>query len=305
VVFYEPWNEEVTVTKTRTVTDANGHEHEEKYKTTEIKYHSEEYTYCTNTVALERNINKQTYDKIKARLKTKAIFKDLHRDYHTNDGDAYESYYDNSYEHIYTVTEEESYLNRVRANPYTIFGYTKISKEKADSLGLYEYPEIKSIDQCPVIGKKLPYWQEHAIRYINGRYGKEKQFRLYILLYENKKPEIAEYQKSYWYQGNKNELVICLGLKGDSITWCRGFSWCDEPILEIKSRDYFITHPKLNLYRYSKFIEANLKHWHRKEFKDFDYISVEFSGVQTLVLILLMLISTIGTYVIVWKQNRK
>jgi hypothetical protein len=177
-------------------------------------------------------------------------------------------------------------------------GYTKISKEKADSLGLYDYPEIKNMDQSPIMGKTLPYWQEHAIRYINSKYGSSNQFRLYILLFENKEPEIAELQKSYWYQGNKNELVICLGVNGDSITWCRGFSWCDEPILEVKSRNYFIKNPKLNLYDYSKFIESNLKYWKRKEFNDFNYISVEFTDRQNWAIIIVTILSTIVALIV-------
>jgi hypothetical protein len=219
----------------------------------------------------------------------------MHRDYYTNDGDAYITTYDNVDTHMYTMTDQHSYRNPIKANPYTILGYTKISKEKADSLGLYEYPKINydNYDQSPIIGIKIPYWQEHQIRVLNARYGQSKQFRMYILLFKNKKPEIAEYQKSYWYQGNKNELTICLGIKGDSVTWCRGFSWSDKPILEIKSRDYFIKHPKLNLYDYGKFIESNLKYWKRKEFKDFNYISVDLTKNQSGTLLILIILSTI------------
>jgi hypothetical protein len=307
ITYYEPWNEEVTVTKTRTYTDSNGKTHEETYTTTEIEYHSEKYSYKSNTEDYDHYISKDLYKRISNRLKSEPIYKDMHRNYYTKDGDAYITLFDNIDTHMYTLTDTHSYWNPIKANPYTILGYTKISKEKADSLGLYEYPKVNSdnYDQSPIIGMKVPYWQEHQIRVLNSKYGQSKQFRMYILLFKDKNPEIAEYQKSYWYQGNKNELIICLGIKGDSVTWCRGFSWSDKPVLEIKSRDYFINHPKLNLYDYGKFIESNLKHWKRKEFKDFNYISVDLTTTQILIISILTIISTFILYYIEWNSGKR
>jgi hypothetical protein len=250
----------------------------------------------THNTQREVRITEKEYYTIRKRLGDKAIFRDMKRDYHSIDGDAYDIYWDKTVENFYDLTETKFYSNKIKSSQSnTIFKYIDISKEEAKKLGLYEYPDIYvKGNQIPILGKKVRDIDYQRIKYINGVYGKKYQIRVYILLYENKDIEISELQKSYWQNGNKNELIVCLGVKNDSVVWTNSFSWCDKPSIELQTRNYFIENPKLDINEYGKWLEKQIpNNWNRKNFEDFDYIHINLTNVQDIIIIILTIILNI------------
>lgn len=301
--YYEPWNEMVTVTKTRTV--PRGHRNvTETYTTHELRRHSEEFRYKDN-LGNDKGISKQMFDEINQRMgNPEPVFRDMHRHYHTEDGDAYDRSFNGYDSCMFTLTYSESYWNPVKANPYTIFGYERMEKEEAGELGLFEYSDIEESDQKCLLGLDRPDI-DRKIRELNARYGKVKQFRMYVLVFKDKGPEIAEQQKRYWCNGNKNEFIVCLGLNNRKISWCRAFSWADNPILEIRSRNWFREHPDVSdLLKYPDFIKSNLNEWKRKEFKDFDYLNVDLTPTQSWIFCILVIVFTMIAVVWIDLENR-
>ena len=292
ITYYEPWDEMVRVRHTRTDSDGE----EEVYYTWEREYHSERYTYVDNESNWEHYLSKKEYEIIKKRMGNKAVFRDMHRDYHRIDGDAYDIYWDKTVEHLYDITTPHSYTNKIKASQsHTIFKYSDISEEDAKELGLYEYPDINLMNQNPIIGRYASDKDKQRIKYINATYGKTHQFRAYMLFYEGKDIEISEQQKAYWQNGNKNEFVVCLGTQRDSVVWCNPFSWCDEPKLEALTRDYFIQNPKVDIDAYGKWLQNQIPtKWKRKEFSDFEYIHIGLSKGQYIALIIIMILLNIG-----------
>ena len=132
------------------------------------------------------------------------------------------------------------------------------------------------------------------MRWLNGYYGERKQFRVFVLFFMNKPEEIVEKQRSYWQGGNKNELVVCVGIdKNKNVKWCNAFSWCDSPVVGVKSRDWFMSNP-VNLEKYAEYIGPIVeKEWHRKNFEDFDYLTIELTDGQYWAIIILLLIFNI------------
>lgn len=292
ITYYEPWDEMVRVRHTRTDSDGE----EEVYYTWEREYHSERYTYVDNESNWEHYLSKKEYEIIKKRMGNKAVFRDMHRDYHRIDGDAYDIYWDKTVEHLYDITTPHSYTNKIKASQsHTIFKYSDISEEDAKELGLYEYPDINLMNQNPIIGRYASDKDKQRIKYINATYGKTHQFRVYMLFYEGKDIEISEQQKAYWQNGNKNEFVVCLGTQRDSVVWCNPFSWCDEPKLEALTRDYFIQNPKVDIDAYGKWLQTQIPtKWKRKEFSDFEYIHIGLSKGQYIALVIIMILLNIG-----------
>lgn len=292
ITYYEPWDEMVHVRHTRTNSDGE----EEVYYTWEREYHSERYTYIDNESNWEHYLSKKEYEIIKKRMGNKAVFRDMHRDYHRIDGDAYDIYWDKTIEHLYDITTPHSYTNKIKASQsHTIFKYSDISEEDAKELGLHEYPDIHLMNQNPIIGRYASDKDKQRIKYINATYGKTHQFRVYMLFYEGKDIEISEQQKAYWQNGNKNEFVVCLGTQRDSVVWCNPFSWCDEPKLEALTRDYFIQNPKVDIDAYGKWLQNQIPtKWKRKEFSDFEYIHIGLSKGQYIALIIIMILLNIG-----------
>ena len=292
ITYYEPWDEMVQVRHTRTDKDGDT----EVYYTWEREYHSERYTYVDNESSWECHLSKKEYEVIKKRMGNNSVFRDMNRKYHRIDGDAYDIYWDKTIEHLYDITTPHSYTNKIKASQsHTIFKYSDISEEDAKELGLYEYPDIKLMNQNPIIGRNVTDKDKQRIKYINATYGKTHQFRVYMLFYEGKDIEISEQQKAYWQNGNKNEFVVCLGTQKDSVVWCNPFSWCDEPKLEVLTRDYFIQNPKVDIDAYGKWLQTQIPtKWKRKEFADFEYIRIGLSRGQYIALIIIMILLNIG-----------
>ena len=311
---YDEWDEWIVRRCSRQVPsgrDSKGNTiyRTEYYDCSYRDYHPERWSYFDQEGDEHWLYYEEEYDKIRRKFGTREIFIDMHRDYYRIDGDAQEYRWNGTEKTAWTVTHSHNYKNKIQSSR-SIFGFTKIDKKEADTLGLYNYPEIADdYDQLPVLGgESLPKEQIDAIRYTNAFYGKKYQFRNYVLLFKNKDIEISELQRSYWVGGNKNELVTCIGVDDNmKVQWCNAFSWCDAPTLDIKTESYFAERDSIDLVDYSSMIRECLVNgeWERKSFEDFDYIKTEISSVAELVLLIITIIYNIGisTFIVLNKEK--
>ena len=301
---YDEWDEWITRTCSRQVPDGKDANGNTKYRTEYYDcsyrdYHPERWTYFDDEGEEHWLYFKEEFDKIRLQFGTSMNFVDMHRDYYTIDGDAQDYYWDGNKSKIYTITNKHQYRNKIQ-NSRSTFNFIEITKKEADTLGLYDYPKIEEYDQNPILSK--PPVDSKSIRFLNGYYGREYQFRNYILLFNNSDIEISELQRSYWKGGNKNELVVCLGVDDSlNVKWCNAFSWCDAPTLEVRTESYFSEVDSLDLEGYSSMIIKCLENgeWERKEFADFDYIKSEVSTTQELILLILVALYNIGISIFV------
>lgn len=294
ITYYEDWDETVMVTHTRTVSCGKGKTRTETYVVPERRYHPKRYVY--ETVTGETNdVSEDEYKLICYKLNMPAVFKDMHRSYRSKDGDAYVTSWNRTRENSYPVTWTHLYQNKVKASSYSIFKYGNMSEEEIKENKLFDYPEIKNNDQNPILGFTATDTDIDAVRYLNGYRGPKNQIHVFILCFNNPSLEVAEMQKAYWQGGNKNEFVVCLGVKNNTVIWCNPFSWSDEPMLEVKTRDYFIKHPDINFKDYAEWLDTQIdKNWHRKEFNDFNYLSIELSIGWYIVILIIILCYNVG-----------
>jgi len=127
------------------------------------------------------------------------------------------------------------YENRIKASDLSLFNISVVTDEEADSMGLYKYPDLvkggwftgtgTGIYFPTILGKNISKQTQENFRRLNAKFGVQDSMRLWILVFDNKPASIAAYQENYWVKGNKNELVICIGTKGEEITWSHSFSW--------------------------------------------------------------------------------
>ena len=294
ITYYEDWDETVMVTHTRTVSCGNGKTRTETYVVPERRYHPKRYVY--ETVTGETNdVSEDEYKLICYKLNMPAVFKDMHRSYRSKDGDAYVTSWNRTRENSYPVTWTHLYQNKVKASSYSIFKYGNMSEEEIKENKLFDYPEIKNNDQNPILGFNATDTDIDAVRYLNGYRGPKNQIHVFILCFNNPSLEVAEMQKAYWQGGNKNEFVVCLGVKNNTVIWCNPFSWSDEPMLEVKTRDYFIKYPDINFKDYAEWLDTQIdKNWHRKEFNDFNYLSIELSIGWYIAILIIILCYNVG-----------
>lgn len=314
VRYYESWNEWVHKRCTRRVPcgrDSNGNTRyrTESYDCSYCRNHPEKWEMNTK-LNYSYNISKNDYNKLVKLWKTPNVFVDMHRRYHTKDGDMYKSNWDRLPNTIINITHDKTYRNRVISSK-SVFNFEHISKKEKIEWELYDYPEItkqpphvlgdrqwsKTYQNC-LIGYNNKEFSD-KLNYINSIYGDIKHIRTYILVFRNKDREVAFKQQSYWCNGNFNEHIICLGLSGDTIEWVETFSWEDVPYLSVETKQYFVDNnniTKLNDFFlwYEKKINEKDK-WVCKDADDFDYLRVELTDTQIIINIILTVLCVIGT----------
>lgn len=304
--YYEPWNERVScrhpIYCTRTYPCGSGKSrhtctstyvcgHHHAY---DVDYHPAHWTKTDNS-GDEISISQQEYERLQKQFNTKTYFVELNRHYHTIDGDAYSVDWGKEPERSDAITKEGSYTNKIRAS-HSVFKFEDIEPEDASKMGLYDYPAVNDYRQSVVLGWNVDAMTERKLQYINGFYGSKKQFKMFILFFKGKSMDIVHKQRSYWEGGNKNEFVICMGTNNfGGLEWVKCFSWMDKPELEVEVESYLSSQENIDLKAFSEWMPKQVEeHWHRKDFKDFDYLQVELTETQLWWVMIIIMLYNIG-----------
>ena len=288
VQYYEDWDEWVE----ETCTDENGRE----YDCSHSVYHEAWWAMVDNGKHYHR-IKQREYDGIVRYVQGTPVFKELNRNYYSNDGDMY--YVDVPLDRLaIPVTRTREYPNKIILNE-SLYHYEDISAAEKDSLGLYGYPEI--VHYSPHFDPAYPYpyptslcTYQAAVQGINdddfalpmailnGQTG-EYDLRTFVFVFPDKGREIAQKQIDCLQLGNFNELLILVGTRGKEIAWCETHSWEDVPRLRTAVKQWFTVNNHTDSLRnfpawYALQIGAGL--WTKKDYRDFDYIRAGFSLAQ-------------------------
>lgn len=195
---------------------------------------------------------------------------------------------------FFPLTEEHEYENKVR-NSHSIFKFEEISAKRARELGLFDYPPVRHNYQECILGRQFPEEVHRQYELFNAWFGFRHQLHVFILCFDaSKGMGIAEKQRAYWEGGNRNEFIVCLGLDGDTVRWCHAFSWMDEPVLSVKAEAYFREHDQLDLRAFCTWLQENVSLWKRKDFHDFDYLTVSLTTTQNYLLLAFTLAVNVG-----------
>lgn len=211
---------------------------------------------------------------------------ELNRDYHSKDGDKYVAEWDekadNSDETLEAVFTKHTYENRVQASS-SIFNFQDVSDLDRASYHLFEYPAISGFyGQKSILGNgdSTQVKAEEILRIANAKLGRAKQVRIFVLVFRNQPLEAGMLQEQFWKRGNKNELVITLGVDDSGkVQWSHVFSWTEVEELKIELRDYAANMGPLNLVAIvNTAIPLVEEKWKRKQFAEFRYLTVEPAG---------------------------
>ena len=283
--YYEAWNEYIHKTCTRTYRIGKT-TYTTTYDCSYVKNHPDKYIVTLNDGST-RSISREYYFKLRT-LFNNNTFEELNRNFYTRDGDAYYSVFNNFY---ISYVEDEEYKN-IFTKDNDLYIFEQIDTNEVKDYKLFDYPKITDENKQPnVLGNNTIYGKQlnRKLEIFNSKYGSLKQVRLFVLFYEGKSNIAAIKQKNYWRNGNKNEIVICIGTENNKVKWVDGFSWADDytPIANIK-QDILKYVGKELPPSISYSFEINiLKHFKRKSFKDFDYISVEhLTNTHTIIMLI-------------------
>lgn len=295
----DSWNEWIHKTCTRRIPAGrvNGHTRyrTQTYDCSYCQEHPERWVLIDNN-GNETYTDEINFNRIIRKWKANSVFVDMHRHYHTKDGDAQDYYWDKNKLTAETYTVSHSYSNKIKSSR-SVFKFKEISETEAKELGLYDYPKVIDRHQNPVIGlKNETPLDVNSLRFVNAYLGKSKQFRTFLIFFYDKPASISELQRSYWFGGNKNEFITCVGLNSNdnSIEWINSFSWMDNQQMNLDCESYFRNKGYMDVSEYSNWIMDNVTKWERKEFKDFSYLEVELTDTQYTWMFILTMLYTIG-----------
>jgi len=300
-IYSEPWDEEVPCTHSydcNCTKDDKGNEscqtcYEHSY---DVDYHPA-YWAIVSESGNEVRITQDKFNSLCARWKNK-VFEDKHRDYHDIDGDWYVTYWKKESENLECMVSEHYYENRVQASN-SVFNYPEVLEDEKTRYQLYDYPGItEGYKQVNVLGMgdSTRRTSNRKLEILNAELGKVKQVKVFVLLFRNL-PEVAAFkQECYWKGGNKNEVVVCIGIDDAlKVKWCKSFSFTENSELKINIRNYVADMPVLNCSKVVDFLYGEVnKNFERKKFKEFSYISVEPKIWQIWLTFILSTIVTIG-----------
>lgn len=300
IEYYEQWDEWITQTCTRQCCcDSKGENCSlETYDCSYRLYHPAEYQIIT-TIGESISIGRQQYEQLKSKLKNE-VFTDLHRDYYTIDGDMYSCTWDRDSAKAVPVTSLHHYENRVKAADQSVFHFEKVSKEQRERYGIKEYPPItENYKQRAVIGDSSANaaGSDARMQYINGLLGPIKEVRLFVLIYQDQPREAGIYQQWYWSGANMNEFVVCIGIdKSRRVKWCYPFSWTRAEILKTRVKDFVQSQDSLDLNKLADFLQPEIQRsFIRRDFKEFNYLTVEPPVWAIILTFILTLVANIGT----------
>lgn len=302
--YYEDWNELVHYTEQEACgTDSDGNTIYRTVHKTRVDYHSP-YWVAYGSNGEEYSIDSDQYRNFVRRWGNQK-FKDMRRDYYTDDGDMYYVDFDRQDAHIEVISSVHLYQNKVAVSR-SVFNYPEVDKKTIKQYGLYSYPKLTGQWDMPcVLGPSIPgsHLAEKTLSIFNAKRGATAKVRVWLLIFKDQPLDAAIQQQNYWKNGNMNEFVICVGVDSkDKVTWGHAFSWTDVTALPIEARNLVNDQidKKANLAEITSWVDKNLtSRWIKKNFKkDFAYISV--SPPWWAVLITILFAAGVNYGLIVW-----
>jgi hypothetical protein len=137
---------------------------------------------------------------------------------------------------------------------------------------------------------------DRNFQYINALLGSKKEVRIFILIFVNQPVMAASYQEWYWSGGNMNEFIVCIGIDGQrNVKWCKPLSWTRNEMLKSRVKDFVQSQQKLDL----KALGDYMTYWVdrefvRRDFKEFNYLTVEPPGWAVILTYFLTLAVNLG-----------
>lgn len=278
--YVEPWDEEVPCRhpkyRTETYTDGEGHTqtrevfdgYQHPY---DVDYHPAEYLlYGANGDQV--STGEADWKRLVAKFGNNTRV-DMHRNYHSIDGDLQRTAYPAGDEgRMEPLVTESWYRNPTQAEGST-FRYRAVPEAEVKQYGLYARPELGGGYSVPSV---LGYESTSTVLLdrLNAVLGTGRHVRVTLLVYRGQPLEASYAQEAYWKGGRRDELTVTLGLDAaGTVQWARAFSWSTDHTLGVEARDYLVGQKSFDLPAFAAWLRPEVaEKWACRDFADFDYL---------------------------------
>ena len=163
------------------------------------------------------------------------------------------------------------YENRIITSS-SIFNFEKVDLKLTP---VYDYPLIfDNYKQNSLVGLDDPD-MENVLTLFNSRNGAEHKIRLFVVVFNDQPSSIGRAQQAYWQGGNKNEVVVCVGLKAGVIDWVYPFGWGNEKLM-VDLREEISEYSALDEMTINAIIKLVSDSYTKIDWHQFDYLPVYF-----------------------------
>lgn len=294
--YYEPWNEYVHQTCSRQVpcgTDSNGMTiyTTEFYDCSYVDYHPARWI-ISDSNGTSWSVARSFYDSIVQKLHVTPYFVDMHRRYHTQDGDAWDADWSGSRETLIPTTTHHFYDNKVQVAE-SVYHFPNVDDSPYP---LFEYPQVHDyFVSDPVQPSDLYQQASKDLEVVNALLGDLKEVRILILVFDKQPLQAAFDQEAKWKGGNMNEFIVCIGQTAGNIDWVHVISWTEREDLKVGIRDAIQRMGELNFSTIIPLLENEVRSkWERRDFQEFNYLTVDPPVWVVVTVYVLTLLLTLG-----------
>lgn len=192
------------------------------------------------------------------------------------------------------ITDTRYFVNRIKAAK-SVFNFVTPPKE----IQVFDYPQNADVWRSNrLLGTAPKDFDIRLVDEMNARLGPTKRVNVIIIGFNSSDSSLAEWQRSKWIGGKKNDLVICYGTK-----WVKAFGWSESDICKRNIETLFLQNNKTN--DLLKLLEAEIwSNYKKREFtEDFQYLTIEPEFKHWMVFIILMILIQGGLYVAFHHEN--
>jgi len=294
------WTEQYT--ETHTTTDSDGKSH--TYTTTEYDHHPEHWDASNNfgTYQNEEGISLSFFDEATARFGGSIVVDGSQPTSHggfciSGDQSRYSAHNQTGY--VYPVTVERHFENRIKAAP-TLFSFSKVPTNVA----VYAWPNNPDWQHSDrLMGTARVTIDALEFDRFNSRVGPRKRVNVIMIGFGQRDISYAEWQRAKWIGGKKNDLVLCYGgLRDGKPSWSKVFGWSDSEICKRNLESILLQNAPTT--KILPIIEQEIVRGYTiKDWKAFDYISVEPPAWSYWVFCIVLILAQSGFYI--WAANNE
>jgi len=196
------------------------------------------------------------------------------------------------------VSLENNYTNYVKAVPSSIFHLNA----QNDFVGkIPQYPRVYNfyqLNRVINIDSKVPpeiiQKMDSDLDIILKRLGAAKQANIIVILTEIDDPSYRHAIENVWLGGKKNDIVIMVGLDGNTITWVDVMTWAmnkGNELFHVTLRDRVRNLKDITNENFVPLVDQTVtKLYDRPEMKDFEYLKDDIQP-PTWVIILTLIVA--------------
>jgi hypothetical protein len=195
-----------------------------------------------------------------------------------------------------------TYENYIKAAPDTLFRHQGLVEKYEQHIPdypikIYDYYRLNRLTIVnSAVVENIDSWNEDLSR-ISSKLGATHQVNVVVVVVNNLPKEFYYAIEQAWIGAKKNDVVLVIGVNGQTIKWAEVMTWTTNELFKIKLRDQVIDVGTMDRKTIIDALSTTIpKYYKRKSMEDFEYLksSITPTTTQWITTLLIGLMISIG-----------